>query len=357
MGQRGNPGMKEIDRLKQENTVIKLALSRSQRDLKRAQTKNSIIQALADNLIIEPMKPLPRARPKEKKHVTTEDLVLHLSDGHVDHVIEKESTGGLEEYNFEIATARAETLIDGLIKWVSKLEDHKFTRLWILAYGDHVNGEIHNSIEVSHWKNAFKSAEACGKLHALMFRDLAAVFDDIQVIYLPGNHGRRSLKKDYERPQNNWDYLVARFAKLSCANMSNVRFHIPNSFSLALNINGHGFYIAHGDDIRAWNGIPFYGIQRKTQRLSALSSVTKQDLKYFCFGHFHQPSTLSNLAGEVIINGAWLATTPFVYESFSGYTEPCQILHGVHKDYGITWRIKLYMKGKTKPERYKICVD
>lgn len=349
--------MKEVDKLKQELTVVNQTLLKTKNELKRAQIKNSIIQTLANNLIIVPIKPLPKKIKNKKQGQKIEHLVLHLSDGHVDHVIEKESTGGLEEYNFDIATARAETLIEEVINWTNNLDNHRFVKLWILAYGDHVNGEIHNAVEVSQWRNAFKSAEGCGKLHALMFRDLAAVFADIHVIYLPGNHGRRSKRKDYERPQNNWDYLVARIAKLSCASLDNVHFHIPNSFSLAIDINGHGFYLTHGDDIRSWNGIPFYGIQRKTQRLTALSSVTKQDLKYFCMGHFHQPSTLSNLNGEVLINGAWLATDPYIFEFHSGYTEPCQLLHGVHKDHGVSWRIKINMKGKTKPERYKICLD
>ena len=357
MGQGGTIGMKEADKLKQELTVLNQTLVKTRSELKRVQTKISIIQALANNLIVQPMKPLPQKIKTKQPGQKIEHLVLHLSDGHVDHMIEKESTGGIEEDNVDIATARAETLIEEVINWTNNLSNHKFVKLWILAYGDHVNGEIHNAVEVSQWRNAFKSAEGCGKLHALMFRDLAAVFDDIHVIYLPGNHGRRSKRKDYERPQNNWDYLVARIAKLSCASHPNVHFHIPNSFSLAVNINGHGFYLAHGDDIKAWNGIPFYGIQRKTQRLTALSSVTKQDLKYFCLGHFHQASTLSNLSGEVLINGAWLATDPYIYEAHSGYTEPCQLLHGVHKKRGISWRIKIYMKGKTKPERYKICVE
>lgn len=356
MAQGGNIGMKEIDRLNQEVTVLKDTLTKTKGDLKRSYQKNSIIQALANNLVIKPIKPLPK-RPQFKNTKKTEDLVLHLSDGHVDQIVNPEQVGGLEKYNFEIACARAETLIDETIKWTASLNNIQFKRLWIFAYGDHVNGEIHNSIEVSEWRNAFKSAEACGKLHALMFRDLASVFDDIQIIYLPGNHGRRTLKKDYENPQNNWDYLVARIAKLTCQDLSNVHFHIPNAFSFALDINGHGFYLAHGDDIRGWNGIPFYGIQRKTQRLTALSSVTKQKLKYFCIGHFHQLSNLSNLDGEVFINGPWLATTPYIYESTGGFTEPCQLLHGVHKDHGISWRLKVYMRGKTKPERYKICID
>lgn len=348
--------MKEPDRLSQEITVLKDKLAKTNRELKRAYHKNSIIEALANDLNVSPIKPLPKNHTI-KTSKSTEDLVLHLSDGHVDHVVRKGSVGGLEEYNFTIACARAETLVDEVLKWSKSLTNIKFKRLWILAYGDHVNGEIHNSISVSEWRNAFKSAEACGKLHALMFRDLAAAFDEIQIIYLPGNHGRRTTKKDYENPHNNWDYLVARMAKLCCADIKNINFSIPDAYSLAIKINGHGFYISHGDDIRAWNGIPFYGIQRKTQRLTALSAVSKQDLKYFCIGHFHQPSSLSNLNGEVLINGAWLATTPYVYESLSGFTEPCQLLHGVHKDHGISWRIKVYMRGKEKPERYKICVD
>jgi hypothetical protein len=102
-----------------------------------------------------------------------------------------------------------------------------------------------------------KNCHAIGKLHALMYRDFAPHFEQINVVYVPGNHGRRTNKKDYHGAQDNWDYLVGLMAKLYCQDIDNVSFLIPDCFSVNLDINGVGFNIAHGDDIRSSMGIPW----------------------------------------------------------------------------------------------------
>ena len=88
--------------------------------------------------------------------------------------------------------------------------------LWVLAYGDYTSGEIHRACERSYYRNQFKNCLAIGQLHALMYRDLAAHFEQVHVLYLAGNHGRRTPKKDYLGANDNWDYLVAEIARLHC---------------------------------------------------------------------------------------------------------------------------------------------
>jgi len=36
---------------------------------------------------------------------------------------------------------------------------------------------------------------AMGQLHALMYRDLAAHFEQVNILYLSGNHGRRTQRQ------------------------------------------------------------------------------------------------------------------------------------------------------------------
>ena len=114
--------------------------------------------------------------------------------------------------------------------------------------------------------------------------------------------------------------------------------------------------IAHGDDIPSYNSIPWYGIQRKTRSLIALTRNSTPKLEYFVMGHFHTQTALSDLACETLINGAWVSTGPWGYESRALYTKPVQLLHGVHAEWGVTWRLPiLLVSGKEeKPERYKL---
>jgi hypothetical protein len=64
---------------------------------------------------------------------------------------------------------------------------------------------------------------------------------------------------------------------------------------------------------------------------------------------------------ETIMNGPWLATDAYAYNSLSAYSEPFQWLHGVNPKYGITWRLDVRLKDLVReaagPQRYNIEVD
>ena len=119
--------------------------------------------------------------------------------------------------------------VDTVIEWTQDTLAPKFhfPVLWVLAYGDYTSGEIHKACERSYYRNQFRNCLAIGQLHALMYRDLAAHFEQVNVLYLAGNHGRRTPKKDYLGAHDNWDYLVAEIARLHCRDMENVQ--LPDS--------------------------------------------------------------------------------------------------------------------------------
>ena len=309
---------------------------------------------------IRPFKALPLQLEYRRKAQITEHCVLHLSDGHHDQVIRPEQVNGFEEYNFPISCTRGERLVETVLEWTQDTLAPKFyfPVLWVLAYGDHSSGEIHKACERSYYRNQFKNCLAIGQLHALMYRDFAQHFEQVNVLYLSGNHGRRTPKKDYYGANDNWDYLIAEIARLHCHEIGNVHFQIPDAWSANININGVGFNIAHGDDCRSSLGIPWYGLVRRQKGLIALGAAAGgQRVRYYCVGHHHSASTLSDIDGELMINGAWLGTDPFAYNSLSGYQEPSQWLHGVNPKHGITWRMKVQLrsdKEKEGPKRYLI---
>lgn len=354
----------QIFKLQAENALLREERNLAKRQLKNAAKNQGLFQAVREEmeLRITPMVSLPNARSDYTpvSNPVEEHLVLHLSDGHHDQVITHDDSGGLEKYNFPISMCRAERLIDSILKWTQETltPQFKFPSLTVLAYGDHTSGEIHGAAQRSYFRNMFKNCHAIGQLHALMYRDLAPYFEQVNVVYVPGNHGRRSNKKDYHGAHDNWDYLIATIARLYCQDISNIDFTIPNSFSCNIDISGVGFSIFHGDDIRSNLGIPWYGLERRRHRLMALENVREGiPIRYYCCGHFHRPGSTTEVNGEMIINGAWPATDAFAFNSLGAYTEPSQLLHGVNKKYGITWRlpVKLRCPYEDKgPKRYKL---
>jgi hypothetical protein len=336
--------------------------NRERRRVKASAKTQGLFRAIVNEMEerITPLIPVERPNLKPRKNAIQEHVVMHLSDGHHDQVVTLEESGGLEQYDFPISCARAERYVDTVIEWCKDTLAPKFDFrvLWIPAYGDHTSGEIHGHGARSYYRNQFRNCFAIGQLHALMFRDLAQHFDQINVLYLSGNHGRRSKDKDFHGAHDNFDYMIGEVARLHCRDMKHVHFMLPNAYSANLNINGVGFNFSHGDDVRGNLGIPFYGMVRRQKGLIALSG--KQGgipLRYFCMGHHHVAASLSDIDGELLVNGAWLGTDSYAYNSFSGYREPVQLLHGVNPRYGVTWRMHVKLKDQSElkgPKRYKI---
>jgi hypothetical protein len=237
---------------------------------------------------------------------------------------------------------------------------YRFPTVTVLAYGDHTSGEIHGHVARSYFRNQFKNCLAIGQLHAMMYRDLAPYFEQVNVIYVPGNHGRRSIKKDYHGAHDNWDYLVAEIAKLHCSQIDNISFQIPNAYCVNVDIDGVGFQIFHGDDVKSQLGIPWYGLEKRRHKMMAINALQQSiPIRYYCCGHFHRPGSTTEVNGEMIINGAWPAADAYSFNSFGGFTEPSQLIHGVNKNHGITWRLPVHLRCEyesTGPRRYKISI-
>ena len=190
----------------------------------------AIVQEMDARIV--PYKALPGACGPKRKGQIVEHCVMHLSDGHHDAVIRPEQVGGLEDHDFLVACARAEHYVDTVLDWTQRTlsPTFRFPVLTVLAYGDFTSGEIHRAAERSYYRNQFRNCLAIGQMHALMYRDLAPYFEQVNILYLSGNHGRRTPKKDYFGANENWDYLVAEVARLHCKGLRNVAFTIPDAW-------------------------------------------------------------------------------------------------------------------------------
>lgn len=359
-----NPDAKEEERLYLERRLLlqKEETTRLRADRTRLMRFENIRDILRGELLehCKPFPPLPTqpSRPSEKGVVVEEDLVMHISDEHADQIIMPHQVNGLEEYNLNVALRRAEVYVDSVIKFTQEtLRNYRFKRLWVLKYGDHVNGEIHNGTETSTMRNSFANAIAVGQMHALMVRDLAPYFEKITVVAIPGNHGRTDVHKDYHNALRNLDYLVHEVAAMRCADLKNVEHIIPDSFSVNISIQGYNFNISHGDDISGNAGTPWYGIERRNNRLQAIHSAQGRQIHYKVMGHFHKSSMVQDHTGESITNGSWKATDEYLYNKIGAYVEPVQWIHGVHPSHGVSWRLPVHLKtpgDANGPTRYKL---
>jgi hypothetical protein len=61
-------------------------------------------------------------------------------------------------------------------------------------------------------------------------------------------------------------------------------------------------------------------------------------------GHFHTLSQNQIPGGEVLMNGSFKLTDEYAYNSLAAANEPSQLIHGVHEDHGVTWRLPVYLR-------------
>jgi hypothetical protein len=99
-------------------------------------------------------------------------------------------------------------------------------------------------------------------------------------------------------------------------------------------------------------------VTRRQKSLVALGAATgNMHCRYFCMGHYHSASSLSDIDGELLVNGAWIGTDQFSYNALAGYREPSQLLHGCNPKYGVTWRLNVKLRHDSErqgPKRYLI---
>jgi len=294
---------------------------------------------------------IPPPIPKLAKGGITESAVLHMSDGHHDQVVRKSEVGGLEEYNFKISCRRAANLVDSTLRFTKvTLSNFNFQELVVFAHGDHTSGQIHGAEARSSFKNQFKNTLAIAQLHSMMLRELAAFFPKVRVLYLSGNHGRVTDQKQFPGGgHNNWDFMVGKTCQTICRDINNIEFSIPDAWSQIIDVQGYNFHVSHGDDIGGKMGQPWTGLRARHERLAPLHH---ERIDYYCIGHHHTYGDVSGNGVSYLTNGAWIATDPYAYNSLGVAGEPTQLLHGVHKDHGVSWRLPLRLRDGKNSNRY-----
>lgn len=336
----------------EENTKLKVQLKNSERENGLIKILSGFVKETTPQLDIKPYIKC------KKKTTINESAILLLSDLHADQDIRSNRVQDLECYNFDVACKRAERIVDTTVTHLmDNMSCYNFEQLYVFGLGDYVNGTIHGATEHSKWQNSIKNSMGTGELIAQMINDLSEHFPHITFVSVPGNHGRFTIKKDYRGAHNNWDYLVSTYAVSRLQNLvdsGKLSYCLPDSWSTGVKIYDWNFCLNHGDDIKGWNSLPYYGIERKTRRLSAIGAINNRTPHYYMYGHFHTSSAQAHVNGEVFTNGSWNATDEYALESLGAFSEPVQWLMGCHEKYGVSWRMPIKLRDHNWKENEKI---
>jgi hypothetical protein len=342
----------EIDEEAEIEQAIIEAREKARKDRDERLLKKLLKERGRTELLIETFKECIQAlpavdikppEPVEIKPVKEEALLL-FSDAQIGEEITLEETNGIGEYNIHIFKNRMKRLTDR-VREIGKAQSlvHPIKTLNIAMLGDNVDGiNIYRGQE--HHLDLFVIDQVligCIEI-AKSLIELLDTFEKIRITGIVGNHGRIGRKG--ENPSHiNWDFLMYKFLEIMLQNYKHrIEWNIPISNWTIVEIMGNNFLYLHGDTIKAWNGLPYYGIDRADSRLTKMLSAHGRYYKYMCLGHHHNPADIDSPGGEKILNGTMVGGSTFSINTLHTSSRPSQWFFGVNEK-GISWRYKILL--------------
>lgn len=238
----------------------------------------------------------PKLKLGIRQHFDEEILVLELSDLHIGRTT--------NSYNIRVFKERMEMVADRVIRLVTLFRaGRNIKKLYIFGLGDWVDGDAifpgqPFEIEGSKMKQIFLwGLPSISKF----LGEIAPHFKEIKIFCVKGNHGRNTK---FDAQEVNWDLILYELLKESTKQIKNISWDITWEWYQIVKIFNWKFLLIHGDQIRMWMNLPFYGMTQKGMRWQG---SIKERWDYLNLGHFHTPINFVWNNFEVIANGTFLS--------------------------------------------------
>jgi hypothetical protein len=299
----------ELRRARDEVERLRSALKESERRAAAAEDIRAGVLGLVD-LPDVPVK-FP---PPEKSSGKAETVVLVLSDLHWGENVSLDAMDGLNSFNLAIARSRlgrwANTVCDLLTKhWAGPAPE----RIVLILGGDLVSGGIHNELAKTDQLRPIPAVrDVADHLRHAILVIKANVDCPIDIVSLPGNHGRSTLKPESKDvAATSHDILVSDFLEMGLRGQEHIHFFAPVSPDALFSVYGWRVLASHGDKIGSRGGQGFIGpaatAARGFKRMIADYAARGVHVDLIVICHFHTPLLLE----EGFVNGSLPGPTEF----------------------------------------------
>jgi len=323
------PQDRQMLHLRRQNTQLRSQLDRYAAELGSQREMTQAVVAA-----VEAIEPYPRFyAPKATPSGSEVTAVIKFSDWHIGEVIRADETEGFGRFNWKTAQARVFNIVQSFSDWITtQRHAYRINELVVLAEGDFISGNIHEELMVT---NEFPLPVQTANAGALLSEAVARLsthFESVRLVEVGSdNHSRLQRKPQAkQKVANSMLFLVHAVANANLRNHVNVRIVQPRGIKHVENIAGWKFLLEHGDGIKSWLGIPFYGLQREKGREAIKRMQTALGFDYMSIGHWHVPSVLD---GNILINGSLSGTSEFDH-ACGRHAEPAQVSFLVHPEHG-----------------------
>ena len=296
-----------------------------------AAKNEALLEAI--NAILPEYKPVPVPKPMVLgDDVEIEELILKLSDLHFGEIVSADETGGIASYNLDIAKRRLDYTIDKVIVIAKeKQKGFHYRKLNVFMLGDLISGLIHDELRESNEEGVVKQMLFAIEVLTPAILRLCQEFDSVHIASVVGNHGR--VKEQYYfkgKANNNFDYLVSKMLQKLTADQPNLTWNIPESFWTVEQVCGQGFFLAHGEFVKNWSGLPWYGLVRAYMKWKILCADYGISFNHMCVAHFHNPNVITIVRDHIFMNGSLKGGDEYSIGAIAAACDPVQLMFGVN---------------------------
>ncbi len=302
----------------------------------------------------------PRSKPNYKVRVSSSKkkpqraMLLPIFDCQYGaRVIPDDTIGSIGNFSSDVFSKRAKTYVDKVVKLAhSYAQSHHITHAVFAIGGDMVEGdEIFQGIE---WQLEMPPPDQVVGMVDHLTEMIDAVMEGLagvgvssaSIMCVPGNHGARGGRKAGARHKSDsFDVLVYKFLARNLANHPIRNFQIEYAGNCTFDVLGHLFSMIHGDEVRSWGSIPYYGMTRTDARNIRTLNVIPE---YVLLGHHHTPAMIPIGYGEWLMSGNWVGATNL--SGVVGSNTPQQWVFWVDPDYGVLGREPIYLDEVRRPQ-------
>lgn len=306
-------------------------------EAKRAAIEDRLLAEVQEYIKKHPRKEVLRPVIKKAAKATDHEMILMLSDTHYPEVVDPAAALGIE-YSPDICVRRIEYTRDTVIRYKDlRASSYHVRKLTVACIGDMLSGEIHDELTIT---NAFPMSEALVRLAHILVetgRGLAQEFPEVEFVFMPGNHPRKTKKPAAKNKWDNWDYVLGHFVAALAGDAFSVQ--VPKSLIYRQRVFDKVVGMMHGDGAKgnSFAGIPWYGLKRRQDAIqSLLRYLGAENLHYLLMGHFHRFTMMQGTDCDLIINGSVKGGDEFSIAEMHSANDPVQGLLTFHPKHGLT---------------------
>lgn len=314
--------------------------------IEQQDVQERIIEAVHSNLSAMPVIDLEPFDHTPANHHGLHTAVAHLSDLHNGEVVDPDVMGFGDGFNATIFRHRVGRWRNHLLKLIDIWRaSREIPRLTVLIDGDMVSGIIHDELERTNDLTIVEQTSETAMLISAAIAQVAAYFPGgVHISCTVGNHGRTKQKKEMKEPQVSWDFVCYQLMAQFLSNYDNITFDIPKSKWAITPIENMDWLHFHGDGIRSWAGIPYYGIERAIKNMREALMVGDLHFDSIAMGHFHHPWIYSIPTGKLAVNGCFKGGDEYAINGLFKHTDPVQHLYLVSDKHGYVDGSELFLK-------------